>query len=260
MRYAFFGNRAYVLKAMLDAGLNIPHIGAVAGSYAAHFLGEKQIAYTAIADKPSFLAWLSEGAFDVLITNGCPFILPAAALREGVRYINIHPSYLPDLRGADPIPAAILYARDSGATCHMIDAGIDTGDIIAQIKLPYSPEWDATTLYPLCFNAEAEVFRLALARNFAVSHAQKTTSNEIYYSFKPDDLLIDISDSIEAIIRRVRAFNTPNKLARIVRDGKIVRIVSAEIIAAKSPQENIIDIEKKGQILRLSCHPDDIRR
>ena len=44
------------------------------------------------------------------------------------KYVNIHPSFLPDLRGIDPVLGSILFKRDAGATCHIMSEKIDAGD------------------------------------------------------------------------------------------------------------------------------------
>lgn len=54
--------------------------------------------------------------------------------RVGV--FNIHPSYLPHFRGANPINEALkTNSRQTGVTIHWVDRGIDTGDIVAQQKV-----------------------------------------------------------------------------------------------------------------------------
>lgn len=233
MRYAFFGNRFYVLEAMLTAGLRVDSIGAVTGSYLARALTEKNIPFTACSNKQEFLQWLSGVKAERFITNGCPYIVPQETLSR-MQCINVHPSYLPDLRGADPIPGAILFGRDSGATVHAMDAGIDTGDIIAQVKLPYDPDWNALALYPLCLQTEVEAFRLALARDFIPVSKQNTRGDEVYYSFKDKDLLIDFTQTAETIRRRVLAFNTANKLTRFLLEGKNIKVKNAKILPLDS--------------------------
>lgn len=61
--------------------------------------------------------------------------------------INIHPSYLPFNRGAHPNVWSILDETPSGVTLHYMDAGIDTGDIIAQRQVPVTPVDTGETLY-----------------------------------------------------------------------------------------------------------------
>jgi methionyl-tRNA formyltransferase len=60
---------------------------------------------------------------------------PLLDLRHGA--LNLHPSLLPRYRGAAPIPAAILAGdRETGVTLMRMDAGLDTGPIVAQERVP----------------------------------------------------------------------------------------------------------------------------
>ncbi len=61
--------------------------------------------------------------------------------------INVHASLLPRFRGASPIQAAILAGdMETGVTIMKMDEGIDTGDILKQVKTPISPEDTTETL------------------------------------------------------------------------------------------------------------------
>ena len=58
------------------------------------------------------------------------------------RIINIHPSLLPDFRGLDAVGQAYAaHAPRMGVTIHYVDAGLDTGAIIAQQGFDVDPEW-----------------------------------------------------------------------------------------------------------------------
>ena len=62
-------------------------------------------------------------------------IVPAALL--GLRHgaLNLHPSLLPRFRGATPVPAVILAGDvETGVTLMRMDAGLDTGPIVAQSR------------------------------------------------------------------------------------------------------------------------------
>lgn len=49
------------------------------------------------------------------------------------RIVNIHPSVLPDFPGKDAIGQTLLAGVEkAGVTVHFVDAGMDTGEIIAQ--------------------------------------------------------------------------------------------------------------------------------
>ncbi|CAN5553635.1 methionyl-tRNA formyltransferase [soil metagenome] len=50
--------------------------------------------------------------------------------------LNLHPSVLPRHRGASPVAAAILFGdRETGVTLMRMDEGLDTGPIVAQVRL-----------------------------------------------------------------------------------------------------------------------------
>ena len=51
--------------------------------------------------------------------------------------MNIHPSLLPEFRGAAPIPAAILAGKnETGITVQRMALKMDSGDIIEQAVIP----------------------------------------------------------------------------------------------------------------------------
>ena len=63
-------------------------------------------------------------------------IVPAGLLALGYGALNLHPSLLPRHRGATPIPAAILAGdAETGVTLMKMDAGLDTGPIVAQERI-----------------------------------------------------------------------------------------------------------------------------
>jgi len=73
--------------------------------------------------------------------------------------INLHPSFLPYNRGQYPNVWSILEGTPAGTTIHFIDAGIDTGDIIAQKQVDIEPIDTGKTLYHKLERASVELFR-----------------------------------------------------------------------------------------------------
>lgn len=55
---------------------------------------------------------------------------------KGLRFIHIHPGYLPDIRGADCVLWSALLHGQCSASSFYLSAGIDTGDIIQRAWLP----------------------------------------------------------------------------------------------------------------------------
>jgi len=229
-RSAFCGNRFFVLDEMLRAGMNVTAIAAVKGSYLERELASRGIAHTTVRRKTDFLDWLDAAEFDLFVSNGCPYIVPADRLRAGRLFVNVHPSFLPDLRGADPVPGALLHGRDAGATCHLMDRGIDTGDIVSQVAIPFTDDLDAGLLYQMSFMAEREVFRAALARRFEPAGAQTVREGLMKYTRAERDLSIDWRQGAEQIVRRVRAFSNRSQGARFQAAGTMFRCFDAELV------------------------------
>ena len=76
-------------------------------------------------------------AADLLVVHAYSRILPELVFQAPVLgSINIHPSLLPSYKGRRPSLEVLKNKEtETGLTCHYIDAGIDTGDIINQVKV-----------------------------------------------------------------------------------------------------------------------------
>lgn len=72
--------------------------------------------------------------------------------------INLHPSYLPYNRGNYPNVWSIVDGTPAGVTLHYIDAGVDTGDIIAQEEISVELTDTGESLYRKLEKACVELF------------------------------------------------------------------------------------------------------
>ena len=64
------------------------------------------------------------------------------------RILNIHPSLLPAYPGMAAWEQAVTDgARESGCTVHLVDAGMDTGPILAQAQVPVLSDDTPATLH-----------------------------------------------------------------------------------------------------------------
>jgi methionyl-tRNA formyltransferase len=92
------------------------------------------------------LNFFKEEKPDLFITASYGAIIPQEILdipRLGA--LNVHPSLLPKLRGATPIQTALLQGLNkTGASIMLMDAGMDTGNIIRQKQINIKP----TDRYP----------------------------------------------------------------------------------------------------------------
>lgn len=267
--FVFVGNRRFVLQEMRRAGLDLAAVIAIAGTHLERNLerGEVEglVDYTTVTSKAELLSLLAHTQFDVLVSNGCPYILPISQLPLAC-YVNIHPSCLPDLRGVDPVIGSVLYARDAGATCHVMDDGIDTGSIISQVRIPYTDDLDVTTLYQLSFVAEQRTFRLALEKDFVPQYPQGPGPNDIYYSRSPEDRVITFREPNEFLLRKIKAFNNRSLGCEFSVNGDRFRVYEGtrmhnpfltelltevdEGVVAFS-YENSVIFHKDGEILRF---------
>lgn len=79
--------------------------------------------------------------------------------------VNIHASLLPKYRGAAPINQCIIDGeKETGITIMQMDAGIDTGDILAQKKVIIEDKETAETLFDKLSQAGAELIVEALPK------------------------------------------------------------------------------------------------
>jgi folate-dependent phosphoribosylglycinamide formyltransferase PurN len=62
--------------------------------------------------------------------------------------LNTHPALLPAFPGAHAVADAIAYGvRVTGCTVHLVDAGVDTGPIVAQEAVSVVPGEDVDALH-----------------------------------------------------------------------------------------------------------------
>ena len=254
MKYIFVGNRKFVLEEMIKHKLDIVEIFVISGTYLENDIQNIYHTYTLISSKQELLEKLAYLKYDILISNGCPYILPISKMQKK-KYINIHPSLLPDLKGIDPVIGSILFNRDAGATCHVMDDTIDGGNIISQVKIPFSYDLDVSLLYQLSFLAEKESFVKALNNNFKSIEVQKNRDNLIYYSRKQEDRHITFEEDISKIINKIKAFNNKSQGAFFVYNGTKYKVFDIEILSNEYLNTYALNF-KELQI--LFCYEDSI--
>ena len=152
------------LQALLDATLD-PAYGAQVVAVGADRDGIAGLDRAASAGVPTFVdavraypsreewdfaltAHVAEYKPDLVISAGfLKLVGPAFLGSFGDRYINTHNSLLPAFPGMHGPRDALAYGvRVTGATLFFVDAGVDTGPIIAQVAVPVLPEDTEETL------------------------------------------------------------------------------------------------------------------
>jgi phosphoribosylglycinamide formyltransferase-1 len=98
-----------------------------------------------LGDYPDRTAWdaaITEATAahspDLIVSAGFMKILgPQFLSRFCGRTLNTHPALLPAFAGAHAVPDALAYGvKVTGCTVHLVDAGMDTGPILAQEPVP----------------------------------------------------------------------------------------------------------------------------
>jgi phosphoribosylglycinamide formyltransferase-1 len=109
-----------------------------------------------LGDHPSRDAWdtavteaTSAHSPDLIVSAGFMKILGPQFLSQFYgRILNTHPALLPAFAGAHAVPDALAYGvKVTGCTVHLVDAGMDTGPILAQESVPVLDGDDEVTLH-----------------------------------------------------------------------------------------------------------------
>ena len=104
------------------------------------------------ADKAAFeaeiVAELKKRDVALIVLAGYMRLVGETLLQAyGGRIINLHPSLLPSFPGKDAVGQAIAHGvKITGVTVHFVDAGLDTGPIIAQTPVAVEQTDTAETL------------------------------------------------------------------------------------------------------------------
>lgn len=200
-------------------------------------------------------AELTAHRLDVLVVAAYGLILPPPLLewpRHGC--INIHASLLPRWRGAAPIQRALLEGdRETGISIMQMDAGLDTGPVIAARAVSIASRDTAGTLADKLARtgAEAIVATLARLRSNDRPAAAPQPATGVTYAAKigRGEAVIDWLASSSAIDRRVRAFD-PVPGASTTLGGEPLKIWRAEPASGRfGPPGSIMGASGEGIVV-----------
>lgn len=157
--------------------------------------------------RPEVVEQLKQMRPESMVVVGYGQIIPQAIIDIPPRgIINVHASLLPKYRGAAPIQWAIANGETrTGITTMMIDAGLDTGDMLLKWETEIGPEEDALELGARLADAGAELLVKTLRDNPA---PVKQNPDEASYApiLKKEDGEIDWNSPAAKIYNRSRGF------------------------------------------------------
>lgn len=149
---------------------------------------------------------------DAAVVVAYGLILPQAVLdAPRLGCLNMHASMLPRWRGAAPIQRAIMAGDDeTGIDAMMMEAGLDTGPVVASRRTEITSTDTAGTLHDRLADLAAELAPFALAGLADGSLAPMTQPEEgVTYAHKitADDLAIDWNRPAEDVDRHIRGLS-----------------------------------------------------
>lgn len=170
---------------------------------------------------------------DLLIVAAYGHILPKRIL-ELPMYgaVNVHASLLPRYRGPAPIQWAIINGEtETGVTTMLMDAGLDTGEILLTSKTAIDPADTAATLHDRLAQMGGDLLKQTIAAMKAGT-VRPTPQNHAEASYAPllkkSDGRIDWSKPAVVIERKIRGLN-PWPLAHTYFGDKRLNIFKAEL-------------------------------
>ncbi len=191
--------------------------------------------------RPEAAEHLRALAPEVIVVAAYGQLLPPAVLAiPPLGCLNVHASLLPRYRGAAPISAAIL-AGDTvtGVTIMRLDAGMDTGDILAQAQLAILPDDTTASLSERLARLGATLLLATLPRWAAgeiVPQPQEHTQATYTHPVRKEDGQINWHRPALEIERQVRAcFPWPS--AHTTWQGRRLKIWRATARTDRVPGE-----------------------
>ncbi|MBS3928002.1 MAG: methionyl-tRNA formyltransferase [Sphingomonadales bacterium] len=192
---------------------------------------------------------------DVAVVAAYGLILPQAVLdAPRLGCLNVHASLLPRWRGAAPIQRAILAGdEETGVTIMQMEAGLDTGPMLAVVKTPVDGKTAGeltAELAELGANLMVEVLADLPGHAAAVQPEAGVT-----YAHKIDkaEARIDWANSADEIERQIRAF-APAPGAWFEFEGERCKVLAAELNEGTGAPGLVLDDQ-----LTIACETGAIR-
>ena len=190
-------------------------------------------------------------------------ILPSRLLAVPVAgFVNLHFSVLPAWRGAAPVPASILHGdRDTGVTCFVLDAGMDTGPVLSLRTTPIGPTETSGELTARLAELGAPVLVDAVVGfvDGSLTPQPQDDARATYASkITPADARINWRRAAEAIHRAVRAYNPVPGAHTTFRDARL-KIHRARIVPGHGEPGAVIAIDDRTGAPVVACGTEALR-
>jgi methionyl-tRNA formyltransferase len=197
---------------------------------------------------------------DVIVVMAYGQILPRAVLEiPPVACLNLHASLLPKHRGAAPVQAAIVAGdQESGITVMYMDEGLDTGDVLLQMRVEIAADETGGSLHDRLAQIAPDALYEALAQLKAGS-APRIPQDSSTATYAPklerEHGRIDWSESATVIERKIRAFDPWPGAFLLLRDiagrERKLKVFRASVTDSCSADPANLVIPAKKDAVRL---------
>ena len=176
--------------------------------------------------------------FDFFVLASYGKLIPQALLDvPKMGSLNVHPSLLPQYRGATPIQSALRDGlSETGVTIMLMDAGLDTGDVVLQERTPILPGETYGELHDRLarFGAQALIHAFDAARGGSFPRMPQEGKPIPTRPLRKEDLAIDWTWDAQRIVNHVRSLS-PSPAARATIANTPVKILRAEVAQWERP-------------------------
>ncbi len=182
---------------------------------------------------------LRDFAPEALVVAAYGRILPPEALSippKGV--LNVHPSLLPKYRGPSPVATAILDGvATTGVTIMLLDAGMDTGPVLAQREAAIQPEETVGALTERLFRLGADLLVETLpawAEGRLTPRPQDNDQATVTKLVEKEDGQLDFTQPASRLSRMLRAYDPwPGCFTRW--EGKQLKALKGAAVDTQAP-------------------------
>lgn len=171
---------------------------------------------------------------DVMVANNWRTRLPEelfAIPSHGT--VNLHDSLLPKFTGFSPVIWSLVSgAAETGLTAHLMDAELDTGDILVQRAVEITGESTGTSLVLATLDLVPEVLSEALDQlefGTATPVPQDLSQRTFFHKRSDRDSVVDWNWRAAYIERLIRALSDPYPNAYTYFRGERLRLIKAHV-------------------------------
>jgi methionyl-tRNA formyltransferase len=209
-----------------------------------------------LVNNREFIVELCEKKPDALLVASYGKILSKRTLKTVEWPLNVHPSLLPDLRGASPVRSALLRGDSvTGCSVMQMTPRLDDGDLLLQQQLAIAPEWnyhDLEEQLALLGGKQAVVCLNQIAAGTVELTPQDDELATYTKLFTRDDTIIDWRKPASELHSFVRAWDPDvGALARLP-DGRRLKIWDAAVVETDSAQAEpgaVLDVTRSAVLV-----------